>query len=306
MEAVQTNNKEVLKRCFRINATVDRIEDAERLVRAKVIAPYLEEIISQQSLHSDPMGLKGVCQRTLKIIPTKLQLLLQLSKRNKKVEKSEMVTDFDFIVRALWPEVVERFEQQLPNMFSAGNPDQFHSNYTTIMDFIKDLGHHVVSSTEALTQCQLYHTFIHKWNLPVYFQIRFQEIASPVEEACQELFTCTVGRNGANTFSLKASEVVFEAVSKCWSNEVFLRPLTQKFWKLSLQVIARYCKAVAICSNEHNLKALLKPVGSKTLKTSETCSTASSSKLSPSPSLSSFSKSHVRSASDTNLGIVTF
>ena len=39
---------------------------------------------------------------------------------------------------------------------------------------------------------KLLQNFIHRWNLPVYFQIRFQEIGGPVEEACQGSCDCRV------------------------------------------------------------------------------------------------------------------
>ena len=43
-----------------------------------------------------------------------------------------------------------------------------------------------------------------------------------------------------SNFHLKASNVIMNAVGVCWTpKNVFLRPLTQKFWKLTLQIIAR-------------------------------------------------------------------
>ena len=69
LEAILSGNEkqESLRRCLRIYATVDRVSEAEELVRRKVIAPYLEEVISEKSLNSDPQGLKGVFQRVLKL-----------------------------------------------------------------------------------------------------------------------------------------------------------------------------------------------------------------------------------------------
>ena len=81
-----------------------------------------------------------------------------------------------------------------------------------------------------------------RWNLPVYFQIRFQEIGGPVEEACQDLFVLDEksAANQSSGFHLVASDVIMTAIGNCWIPEVFLRPLATKFWKLTLQIIARY------------------------------------------------------------------
>ena len=42
LTAIQQNDAEVLKRCLRIYASVERISDAERLLRSEIISPYLE------------------------------------------------------------------------------------------------------------------------------------------------------------------------------------------------------------------------------------------------------------------------
>ena len=80
---------------------------------------------------------------------------------------------------------MEKFDGQLPTIFSAGNPDHFHKNYIVVMDFLSKLEQYVICK-EQFHQTKWYQNFIHKWNLPVYYQIRFQEIASPVEEACSD------------------------------------------------------------------------------------------------------------------------
>ena len=92
MEALEANDTDILKRCLRIYATVDRIEDAETLLKNKIVEPQLDEIINSDNLHSEPMGLQGICQKILKIIPTRLQLLLKLSRSNRKQENH-----YDFI-----------------------------------------------------------------------------------------------------------------------------------------------------------------------------------------------------------------
>ena len=122
LTAIQQNDAEVLKRCLRVYASVERIPDAERLLRCKIIAPCLEEVITSKSLHSDPMGLSGICQNILDIIPEKLDLLLKLTNRKKSSNKkvSGNMSGFNFVLNSLWPDVVEKFEQQLPMVFSAG------------------------------------------------------------------------------------------------------------------------------------------------------------------------------------------
>ena len=151
LEAILSGHdkQESLRRCLRIYATVDRVSEAEDLVRKKVIAPYLEEVISEKSFNSDPQGLKGVFQRVLKLTTDNLKPLILLTQPNLSgadSSKNSSVTngmvhatghhvlkDFDFLVRAMWPEVVEKFEDNLSFLFSAGNPDRFHTHFTQVL-----------------------------------------------------------------------------------------------------------------------------------------------------------------------------
>ena len=48
------------------------------------------------------------------------------------------------------------------------------------MEFITKLEHHVIS-IEQFQNTELYLNFIQKWNLPVYYQIRFQEIGKSLD-----------------------------------------------------------------------------------------------------------------------------
>ena len=150
LEAILSGEEklESLRRCLRVYATVDRVVDAEELVRRKVIAPYLEEVISEKSLNSDPQGLKGVFQRVMKLITNSLKPLIVLTQPTVPLTDTgsggsissgvihhsghHVLKDFDFLVRAMWPEVVEKFEDNLSFLFSAGDPGQFHTNFMQV------------------------------------------------------------------------------------------------------------------------------------------------------------------------------
>lgn len=79
LTAVDENDAEAINRYLRIYASIDRVADAENLIRSHVIAPYLTDVITSKKLHSDPLGLEGICQNILKLVPEKLELLLQIN-----------------------------------------------------------------------------------------------------------------------------------------------------------------------------------------------------------------------------------
>lgn len=246
LEAIAQQNTEVLKRCLRIFATVDRVREAEALVRIRVIQPYLEPIITEQFVTNDPLGLQGMFHRVLRVIPEKLSQLLLLTSGSRKAKSSsgQSEKDFDFLVNSLWPEIVETIEENIPFIFSAGNPDKFFVHYTSSLEFVERFERELGSAhaLDKFRACPAYGTFFSKWNLPVYFQIRFQEIASPVETHVNHMFQVTSAED--QEFQLRITQIVFHAMEKCWDPKLYLDALAHRFWKLTLQILSRFATAV--------------------------------------------------------------
>ena len=67
-----------MKRLVYSSFCVCQVSDAQELVRRRIVAPYLDDVISEQSLNEDPQGLKGLLQRVNRFIPTKLDLLVRV------------------------------------------------------------------------------------------------------------------------------------------------------------------------------------------------------------------------------------
>ena len=61
----------------------------------------------------------------------------------------------------------------------------------------------------------------------------------PVELAIENLFE----RGSGGKFLLASTEAVMASVRQCWDPSIFLLPLTNRFWKMTLQILARYTKA---------------------------------------------------------------
>lgn len=68
-----------LIRCLRIFVSLDKVMDAEEVVRKKIVAPAVENIISEYSLQNDPQGLKGIYQKLEIVLESTLKELLDLT-----------------------------------------------------------------------------------------------------------------------------------------------------------------------------------------------------------------------------------
>jgi len=90
--------------------------------------------------------------------------------------QSGVLRDFEFLVQSFWLEVVEKFEENLSFIFSAGDPEKFHSHYTTMFAWLDDFERRLgdVKAIEKFRSNPSYSGFVSRWNLSIYFQIRQQ------------------------------------------------------------------------------------------------------------------------------------
>lgn len=98
-----------------------------------------------------------------------------------------------------------------------------------------------VRSIEAMRSHPVYAAFERRWQLPVYFQLRWKDIVSKLEEALSiTTIDPSLGSN-KDIFVTKQAAAVWLAISTSWSAEVYLPELNHRFWKFTLQVSCKFC-----------------------------------------------------------------
>ncbi|XP_074648314.1 conserved oligomeric Golgi complex subunit 2-like [Tubulanus polymorphus] len=236
-EGLETSQIEILRQCLRTYATIDKIRDAENLFRQCAVRPYMEEVITEEFIQSNQHGLEAMYAAILDFIPTHCETLKQVTSGSFS-NSGDVVRGYDFLVNAVWPEVIYNIEARTPSIFAPGNPDVFHNKYLVSMDFADRFERQCGSqaSVKRLRAHPSYNTFFAKWSLPVYYQIRFQEIACNLEMALLTPFAKT----NDTGFYLQSTSSVWSSLHLCWSDHIYLSPLCPKFWKLTLQILARY------------------------------------------------------------------
>ncbi|KAL3159356.1 hypothetical protein ABBQ32_011306 [Trebouxia sp. C0010 RCD-2024] len=97
---------------------------------------------------------------------------------------------------------------------------------------------------KALLDSPAYDSFLKRWKLSVYFSLRFQEIASPLEASVSSQDPLQVPpeqqTNNTLQLQLQPSLALWHALQRCTADEVYLQPLADKFARLVLQLLARY------------------------------------------------------------------
>ncbi|XP_052585141.1 conserved oligomeric Golgi complex subunit 2 isoform X2 [Peromyscus californicus insignis] len=267
LEGLQTSNVDIIRHCLRTYATIDKTRDAEALVGQVLVKPYVDEVIVGQFGESHPSGLQLMYHKLLEFVPHHCRLLREVTGGAVASEKGTIVPGYDFLVNSVWPEIVRGLEEKLPSLFNPGDPDAFHKKYTVSMDFVQRFERQCGSqaSVKRLRAHPAYHSFSNKWNLPVYFQIRFREVAGSLEASL------TDGLEDApdgSPYCLLASHKTWSSLEKCWSDEMFLPLLAHRLWRLTLQILARFSVFVSELSvrpiSNESTKETKKPLaGSK-------------------------------------------
>lgn len=156
--------------------SLDRISETELLIRKQAIGPLLQDIINEPALQRSSNGLQGIYEKILSLLDTKLKLLLMATEHSRL---SFLVKKYRFLVNCFWCEVENRLEVNLASIFAPGNPQIFYKRYSESIHFIQRLEEYCSDreTVRLMHETAEYKSFQRRWNLPVYFQIRFQEIA---------------------------------------------------------------------------------------------------------------------------------
>ncbi|XP_028623588.1 conserved oligomeric Golgi complex subunit 2 [Grammomys surdaster] len=239
LEGLQTSNVDIVRHCLRTYATIDKTRDAEALVGQVLVKPYVSEVIVEQFVESHPSGLQLMYNKLLEFVPHHCRLLREVTGGAVSSEKGTIVPGYDFLVNSVWPEIVRGLEEKLPSLFNPGDPDAFHQKYTVSMDFVRRFERQCGSqaSVKRLRAHPAYHSFSNKWNLPVYFQIRFREVAGSLEASLTDGLE---DAPGGSPYCLLASHRTWISLGKCWSDDMFLPLLAHRLWRLTLQILARF------------------------------------------------------------------
>ena len=217
--------------------------------------------MNESYLESNIRRLNGVFEKILEFIDENSEFLKLAneikssgSHRVNETEPEGGTTEFDFVLNSIWSHIVACFDLNLNVIFSPADPDLFHANFTLAFDFIAKFEAKCCQLFDAKKSkqpflndgSQAYKYFVKKWPVQVYYQIRFQEIVSRFEDDLIDYARKSVDDNDdvhdENVFDLNATDSLVKQMEYCWlENKCFLKCLLSQFWKLNLQLIARYC-----------------------------------------------------------------
>ncbi|KAI8642196.1 hypothetical protein BD408DRAFT_344678, partial [Parasitella parasitica] len=238
--------KQSLIECLRTYALIDQTQIAEKIIREEFVKPFIAKCISRKAIegvsnHNGSLGttsghpLAMMYNKILIFTSSDLKPILDITQKTLKG------SHYEILVNSLWLEIIERLNKECKSIFAAGQTDVFHKNYSATVAFISELEGmcYTKRSLLYLRNHPTYAEFMKKWQLLVYFQLRFREIIKDVERVLNDPVS-SITMDEAQEISLYGGRVILNAINQCWSDQVFLYGLSHRFWKLTLQLIKRY------------------------------------------------------------------
>lgn len=243
--ALESKDEAQIRQCLRTYDVIEAWEDAESVVRKSVNA-WCRSNIRAAAL-SDPVADPGAAQapgvhRLRPSTPLSVlynRILDQVETYQPLVKMAQALsTHFDFFSRVLWPEISKSIVDNLGSViFAAGRPDELHKHYTATHQFLTHFESYApsIEAVIAVRDSPEYSSFERRWQLPVYFQLRWKEIVSAFDNALN-----SSAGSATSPWQLPQSQAAWTAFQRCWSKDIFLPELTHRFWRLSLQIVSRY------------------------------------------------------------------
>ncbi|CAK9188668.1 unnamed protein product [Ilex paraguariensis] len=234
--------------CLRAYAAIDNTKSAEEIFRTNVVAPLIQKIIPNNSLGvtggASGDALEEDYKQVKQFVEKDCKFLLEIS----STENSGLHV-FCFLANSILKEVLSAIQREKPGAFSPGRPTEFLKNYISSLDFLTHLEGYCPSRSAVVKfrAEAVYIDFMKQWNVGVYFSLslRFQEIARALDSALVVASLMPVQNSNSyqqnsQHLKLKQSVSLLECLRSCWREDVLVLSCSDKFLRLSLQLLSRY------------------------------------------------------------------
>eukprot|EP00457_Paulinella_chromatophora_P001705 gb/GEZN01001707.1/.p1 GENE.gb/GEZN01001707.1/~~gb/GEZN01001707.1/.p1 ORF type:complete len:655 (+),score=132.70 gb/GEZN01001707.1/:707-2671(+) len=252
--------------CLRAFVSVGELHLAEQLVQNELVEPLVKKLVSAEAIRSDLAGMLDSLKQLVTVQCGPLLSTLLPPNQNAAEDEADETFELRFLEAAVWPEICEAFLAQGHALFPSGIPDTFQRHYALCHSFLADVLAVAPSrqSKQRLLTHPLTAEFRKKWQLAVYFQLRFQALAGKLEAALerQEVGQDTVSTvpkllertefseakgvagaeiAGIGSMVTEPGAALSDCLLHCWAPHIFLPPLSPEFFRLNLQLLSRFC-----------------------------------------------------------------
>ncbi|KAI2502977.1 protein of unknown function (DUF3510) [Fragilaria crotonensis] len=257
-------------------------QEAENAFARVAIMPLIRSKLSMGRL--DQGGSRGECAGLPSLLQDILESISQTFGPVLRLSESIFDREVDLVTAGVWVPIATALMADAGvkmAIFSPGIASILQKNYLALDNFLSELASRLLSSetvsttasagslehlyyspdisteTVARAQARVYAhpktaEFTKKWNLPIYYQLRFGDCCSrlnaAVDRTQKEGWAADIYAGKEDELEKLRAEYglelplfieVFVILSSFWNSDIFLRPLTHRFLRGAVQVVGR-------------------------------------------------------------------
>ncbi|KAK4374111.1 hypothetical protein RND71_004788 [Anisodus tanguticus] len=239
VDGLEYKDANVIYNCLRAYAAIDNTKNAEETFRSSIVGPLIGKVILVNPSGVVGGELEGDYEKIKKYIEDDCKFLLDIS----SIENSGLHVS-SFLANSILKDVHSAIQKGKPVVFSPGRPTVFLKNYKASLGFLAHLESYCPSRSEVVKfrSEAAYIDFMKQWNVGVYFSLRFQEIAGALDSALSVTGLVPAGsdQRKPQDLILKQSMSLLECLRSCWRDDVLVLSFSDKFLRLSLQLMSRF------------------------------------------------------------------
>ncbi|KAJ4899541.1 hypothetical protein Rs2_13492 [Raphanus sativus] len=228
IDGLNNSDTSVLYNCLRAYAAIDNTTNAEEIFRTTIVAPFIHKTITHET-SADATGSSDELENDYKLIKHFIakdcKMLLEIS----STEKSGLHV-FNFLANSILKEVLSAIQKVKPGAFSPGRPTEFLKNYKASLDFLAYLEGYCPSRS-AVTKFRTEAVSRDSWSLGF----------CSTSSSLVFIQDSDLDKRSFPNIMLRQSATLLESLCSCWKEDVLVFSAADKFLRLTLQLLSRYC-----------------------------------------------------------------
>lgn len=235
LQSFRTKNLDLLQRCLRLYCNLGKQGIGYDTFRTHIIKPYLERVLNEKNLEKCNQDLDKIYEDVLAFITKEVDVI------NKIIEDNEDLKSYNFMLHSFWKEFDRQSRLGLPYITAPGNPELFRKRFRSSFNTLEKIAFKC-GNANLIRYDETFQEHLKRFNLPVYFEIEYQKIASEFEsEILVEKDKISASNNYLHC-KFKPTLALYMGVSQCFNEDVYIDQLSDQFLKLSLMLLSRYLK----------------------------------------------------------------
>lgn len=252
LSSFKQNDIETITKCLRMYDNLGKQNEAQKSFQVHIVKPALQplfteshliqcdhdiNVIYQEALHfmDNTMGvLFEILQRYVQLLFDFIFIILLYHCRNPELDS------YNFALHSFWTEFDKQSREGLPYITAPGNPELFQKRFTHTWNLLKKIAIKC-GNINLIRENESFQDHIKRFNLPVYFEIMFQQIAGKFEnDLLANLSNDMYASPNELNCSLKLTQCFVAALKQCFQADVFMDHLADQFLKVSMLLLSRY------------------------------------------------------------------